>query len=67
MKKSKYEIDIDELKKRDSIYLKELQIFFDKVDCIKDDELKSQILRQMHLCEQRIIMMCEDVFKNSDV
>lgn len=60
MEKEKFVLDIDELKKNDKIYLKELQIFFDKVSCIKDEELREQILQQMHICEQRIILMCEE-------
>lgn len=61
MKKYNFKEDIDELKKKDKLYLKELQIFFDKVDNIKDEELKSQVLYQMHRCEQRIILMCTEL------
>lgn len=59
MKKYNTNFNIDEEKKKDAIYLKELQIFFDKVDNISDEELKRSILHQMHLCEQRIIAICE--------
>lgn len=61
MKKTNSKLDIDELKKKDKLYLKELQIFFDNVDRIKDEELKSQILYQMHRCEERIILMCKEL------
>lgn len=61
MKKYNTKFDIDEEKKKDAVYLKELQIFFDKVDNINDEELKMAILRQMHLCEQRIIAICENL------
>lgn len=61
MKKYNFKDDIDELKKKDKLYLKELQIFFDKVDNIKDEELRSQVLYQMHRCEQRIILMCANL------
>lgn len=58
MKEYNLKLDINELKKKDKLYLRELQIFFDKVDSIKDDELKAQILYQMHKCEERIILIC---------
>lgn len=61
MKECNYKLDIDELKKKDKLYLRELQLFFDKVENIKDDELKSQILYQMHRCEERIISMCKEI------
>lgn len=59
MRKINPKVDIDELKRKDKVYLKELQVFFDKVESIKDEELKSQILYQMHRCEERIILMCK--------
>lgn len=61
MEEYKLKADINELKKNDKLYIKELQIFLDKVDNIKDDELKSQILYQMHRCEERIILMCKEL------
>lgn len=61
MKECNFKLDIDELKKKDKLYLKELQLFFDKVENIKDDELKAQILYQMHKCEERIILMCKEI------
>lgn len=61
MEKYNFKEGIDELKKKDKLYLKELQIFFDKVDNIKDEELKSQVLYQMHRCEDRIILMCTEL------
>ena len=61
MEKYNFKENIDELKKKDKLYLKELQLFFDKVDNVSDQELKSQILYQMHRCEQRIICMCEQL------
>lgn len=61
MKKCNLKLDIDELKRKDKLYLKELQVFLDKVDSVKDEELKSQILYQMHRCEERIILMCKEL------
>ncbi len=61
MGKYNFKEDIDKLKKKDKLYLKELQIFFDKVNNIKDEELKSQVLYQMHRCEERIILMCTEL------
>lgn len=61
MKKCNCKFEIDELKKNDKLYLKELQIFFDKVDNVQDEELKKQILYQMHRCEERIILMCKEL------
>lgn len=63
MKEYNFELDIYELKKKDKLYLKELQLFFDKVDNIQDEELKNQILYQMHRCEQQIIQMCKKVLE----
>ena len=63
MKNHKFEADIYEQKKKDKLYLKELQLFFDKVDNVQDEELKKQILYQMHRCEERIILMCEKLLK----
>ncbi len=61
MEKYNFKENIDELKKKDKLYLKELQIFFDKVDNIEDEELKSQVLYQMHRCEERLILMCMEL------
>lgn len=61
MKECNLKLDIDELKRKDKLYLRELQIFFDKVDSVEDEELKSQILYQMHRCEERIILMCKEL------
>lgn len=61
MKEIDSKLDIDELKRKDKLYLKELQVFLDKVDSIKDEELKSQILYQMHRCEERIVLMCKEL------
>lgn len=61
MENNDFKFNIDELKKKDKVYLKELQIFLDKADNIKDEELKSQILYQMHRCEERIILMCTEL------
>lgn len=63
MEEYNFKINVDELKKKDKLYLKELQIFFDKVDAIKDEELKSQILYQMHRCEERIILICKKLIE----
>ena len=64
MKKYNFRFDIDELKKKDKLYLRELQLFFDKVDNIQDEELKLQILYQMHRCEKRIEQICEELINN---
>lgn len=61
MKEYNFKVNIDELKRKDELYLRELQFFFDKVDNIKDEELKSQILHHMLKCEERIIMMCSEL------
>ena len=59
MKKYNFELRVENIKRKDKVYLKELQIFFDKVDNVKDEELKKQILYQMHRCEERIIQICQ--------
>lgn len=61
MKECNFKLDIDELKRKDKLYLRELQIFLDKVNNVEDEELKSQILYQMHRCEERIILMCKEL------
>lgn len=61
MKECNLKLDIDELKRKDKLYLRELQIFLDKVNSVEDEELKSQILYQMHRCEERIILMCKEL------
>lgn len=58
-----FKSNIDNLKRNDKIYLKELQLFFDKVDSIEDEILRSQILYQMHRCEERIILMCSELME----
>ena len=58
MNKYNFESSVENIKRKDKIYLKELQTFFDKVDNVKDEELKKQILYQMHRCEERIIQIC---------
>ena len=59
MNKYNFESSVENIKRKDKIYLKELQTFFDKVDNVKDEELKKQILYQMHRCEERIIQICK--------
>lgn len=63
MEECNFELNIYELKKKDKLYLKELQCFFDKVDNIKDEELKKQILYQMHRCEEQIIKICKEALR----
>ncbi len=64
MEKYDFKFNIEELKKKDKLYLKELQTFFDRVNTIKDEELKSQVLYQMLRCEERIILMCNEIINS---
>jgi len=43
-------------------YLKELQILFDKIENIKDSELKNNILNQMLLCDKVLTEIAEETF-----
>ena len=43
-------------------YLKELQRFFDRVDNIKDKELKKCVIKQMLMCDNVLTEIAEDKF-----
>lgn len=43
-------------------YLKELQIFFDKVDNIEDNALKASVTNQMMICDELLTKIAEDMF-----
>lgn len=60
MKKHDFEFNVEQIKRGDKKYLEELQLFFDKADRIKDEELRAEILRQMHLCENRLVLIFEE-------
>ena len=50
-------------KERNKKYLKELQIFFDKADDIKDIELKQKIIGQMLRCDDILTKLAENRFE----
>ena len=63
LKKIKENIDNKEKKKKNKIYLKELQNFFDKADNIEDNELKQLIIGQMLRCDNVLTKIAESRFQ----
>ena len=53
-----------EWKEKNKKYLKELQIFFDRVDNIKDDELRQSIIGQMLICDEILTKIAEEKFSD---
>lgn len=49
-------------KEKDEKYLNELQKFFDKVEKIKDEDLRDNILNQMLLCDRALTEVAEENF-----
>ena len=41
-------------------YLKELQLFLDQVDGIKDEELKHRVTNQMLICDETLTKIAEN-------
>ena len=48
-------------KEKNKRYLYELQKFFDKVDNIKDEELKESIISQMLKCDKVLTEIIEEI------
>lgn len=51
-----------EWKEENRKYLKELQLFFDRVEEIKDISLKQKIINQMLQCDKALTEIAEDMF-----
>lgn len=51
-------------KEKNKQYLKELQIFFDRVDNIKDKELRKSVLNQMLICDEILTKIAEEKFND---
>ena len=51
-------------KEKNKKYLKELQIFFDRVDNIKDDELRKSVICQMLICDEILTKIAEEKFSD---
>ena len=51
-------------KEKNKLYLKELEIFFDRVDNIEDCELKQSVINQMLICDKVLTEIAEDMFNN---
>ena len=51
-------------KEGNKLYLKELQIFLDRVDNIEDCELRRSITNQMLICDNVLTEIAEDMFMN---
>ena len=49
-------------KEENNKYLKELQMFFDKIEKIKDKELRNNILNQMLQCDKVLTESAEEMF-----
>lgn len=54
-----------EWKEKNTLYLQELQRFFDRVDNIEDNELRTSIQSQMLICDKVLTEIAEDMFKKS--
>jgi len=58
-------IDINrEWKEKNKKYLKELQIFFDRVDNIQDLELRQSVTKQALICDKVLTEIAEEMFNN---
>lgn len=55
MKKTVLADDIWNLKKKNKKYLKELQIFFDMIENIENENLRFDIVSQMYKCEEKLV------------
>ena len=53
-------------KEKNKKYLKELQLFLDYVDGIKDEELKQRISNQMLICDEQLTSIAEEEIQNAD-
>ena len=53
-------------KEKNKKYLKELQLFLDYVDGIKDEELKQRISNQMLICDEQLSSIAEEEIQNAD-
>lgn len=51
-----------EWKEKNKIYLKELEMFLDKVDNIEDEELREKITIQMLRCDKVLTEIAEEKF-----
>lgn len=51
-----------EWKEKNIKYLKELQLFFDRVDSIRDSNLKTSIINQMLQCDKALTEIAEEMF-----
>jgi len=51
-------------KEKNDKYLRELQIFFDRVDNIKDKELRQSIISQMLICDEILTKIAEEKFND---
>lgn len=49
-----------EWKEKNKNYLKELQLFLDYVDGIKDEELRHRVTNQMLICDETLTKIAEN-------
>lgn len=54
-------------KRENKEYLKELQIFFDKADNIKDENLKNDIICQMLKCDKVLTKIAEEKIEEASI
>lgn len=59
---TKEEIDDREWKEKNNKYLKELQLFFDRIEEIRDINLKQRIISQMLQCDKVLTEVAEEMF-----
>lgn len=60
--KNNVELNDRRWKEENEKYLRELQIFFDKVEKIKDEDLRDNILNQMLQCDKALTEVAEETF-----
>ena len=58
----RFERNNREWKEKNDQYLRELQIFFDRADNIKDEKLKQSIIGQMLICDEILTKIAEEKF-----
>lgn len=51
-------------KEKNHKYLREIQVFFDKVDNIEDKELRQNIISQMLICDEILTKIAEEKFND---
>lgn len=59
--------DFPDWKMKNKEYLTELQRFLDKVDNIKDEELKNDIIKQMLKCDKILTKIAQEKIEEASI